>query len=383
MTLRLFANNKLINFLLVGLIIAGLIYRISIYWDNYLLPYDYQYWESKYLNSQWIIPGSKNLLGDDGLFAYAGYEYLKGLNPILINSETPPFGKYLIGLSINLFNNQNIFALLCGLICLILLNLLSQAITSSKTLSLFIVFIFSLEPLFYTQFSAPYLDLLYLSLLILYLFFLYRQKIFWAMVFLGLMAGTKNTFFTLSLGVFIYFLYILPPFLVNLLKNSNHRKHNFSLIYPLIKLICAPVIAFLLVLLTYYRYFQLGNSLYDFFGVQKYIFYFYANGAKASFGVIISMLLYGNWPTWWGSLEKIKEWTLFWPISFISALIIFPILLISKKINNLKLIFIWSFSYLAYLLFIPVWPRYILLLLPFLYLIFFAFLNKCYREIFR
>src|SRR3990167_3285667 len=65
--------------------------------DNKGQVYDPVYWEKRYLESQWVNPMSKHPIGDHGLYTWAGWAYVHGENPILINGETPPLGKYFIG----------------------------------------------------------------------------------------------------------------------------------------------------------------------------------------------------------------------------------------------------------------------------------------------
>lgn len=344
--------KKIFSIILLLILIGHFSYRVYNYRSNYLIKYDHKFWTNKYLKSQWVVSGSKEGLGDDGLYAYAGYEYIMGKNPILINSEMPPLGKYLIGISILIFKNQAIFAIITGISALALLYLLSFEILKSRFLGLLVVTIFSLEPLFFTQLSAPYLDLLYLTFILAFLMSLFKKNFLLAVVFLGFMAGTKSTLTSFILGILISMSFLI--------LNDKKLIKRFFLYLP---------VSFIVLLLIYFRYFLSGNSLKDFLGVQKYIYLFYVTGAKGVFGSFIPMLFLGKWFTWWGTVEKVKEWTILWPIISIFSLIRILYLMILKKCGNLLVPFLWLFFYSGFLFFIPVWPRYFLLFLPFLYII--------------
>ncbi len=147
-------RNLLIILLLI--FIFQLLFRVYQYKDNYLSKFDPDYWRERYLRSQWVVPDSRESIGDDGLYAHAGWEYTHGRDPSLLNAEIPPFGKYLIGISEIIFYNQNIFALLCGILVLASLFILNKIIFRDNILALIPVMLISAEPLFYNQLKAPY-----------------------------------------------------------------------------------------------------------------------------------------------------------------------------------------------------------------------------------
>src|SRR3990167_1849764 len=115
-------KNKSALILSLLLLILSFFYLFSVILQNkklYTEKFDPKLYEKKYYQSQWVVPNSKNIISDEDLFTYAGYKYIKGLNPILINPETPHLGKYLIGLSIVLFNNQRVMSLFIALFSLV------------------------------------------------------------------------------------------------------------------------------------------------------------------------------------------------------------------------------------------------------------------------
>lgn len=292
-------KQKLFIFLLLFLFLH-LGFRIYLYHNSYLSKFDPKYWSYRYEHSQWSVPvdclailkdkKSKDyswcvkhraeykkqiLMGDDGLYTYAGWEYINGRDPTTLNAEIPPFGKYLIGLSIKIFDNQNVFALISGILALLAFYLLNLVFTKDKLLAILPVSAFSIEPLFYTQLAAPFLDLLYLSLLLFTFLFIVRKKYILAAIFLGLMASTKSSLSTFILvGTTISIYTLLVEVWGKNRKTLNLLETNFFLLS-----ILAAGFTFLL---TYSVFFLQGNSFRQFLGVQKWILSFYSIGVKGS-----------------------------------------------------------------------------------------------------
>lgn len=336
---------------LLFILLLNLGFRVYSYHAEYSSRYDPVYWKGRYLRSQWVVSDSPEPIGDDGLYAYAGWEYVHGRDPATLNAEMPPLGKYLIGLSILAFGNQNIFALLGGLLVLVVFYQLNQLVFKDSFLALLPVAAFSLEPLFWQQLRAPFLDLLYLLFLLLVFYFFLCRRLFLAAVFLGLMAATKasaSTFILVGLTIALYLF----------------SRKEWSLLKQCFLLLPISSVSFTL---TYFRYFWLGHSLKEFLGVQKWILNFYQIGAKGVFAGVWSMLLMGKWLTWWGESARIAEWWIGWPILTVFSMQYLVFRVVRKKFDQSWIFGLWVLIYLLFLSFIPVWPRYLLLILPFLY----------------
>lgn len=210
---------------------------------------------------------------------------------------------------------------------------------------------FSFEPLFWQQLRAPYLDLLHLLFLFLTFNFFLRQCLFLAVLFLGLMAATKasaSTFFLVGLTTILYLIF----------------RKKWSLFARWLFLLPISLVSFVL---TYLRYFWLGHSLREFLGVQKWIWQFYATGAKASVGAVWRMLLTGKWLTWWNGIVGVSEWWVGWMILLLVFIAYWLVVVFRRRTDDLFLLSLWVLIYLLFLSFIPVWPRYLLVVLPFLY----------------
>jgi predicted membrane-bound dolichyl-phosphate-mannose-protein mannosyltransferase len=372
-------------FILLGIIfLAHFLFRVYEYRTAYLTPYDAEYWKQKYENSQWSTKPAcedldphvnpytcvwddawyasnkdnpaandlkRNTIGDDGVYTYAGWAYIHGHDPTTLNAEIPPFGKYLIGISEVVFKNQNIFALASGIFALIAFYLLNTVILKNKFFAFLPVYFLSLEPLFYTSLRTTLLDTLYFGLLCMTFYFILKKHFIRSAIFLGLTAATKSTAATFPLVIGVVFLYLLITKQFGAIK-----KYCISL----------PV-AILTFMATYTYYFLLGHSLTEFLGVQKWIINFYTSGAKGSLTAPWEILFTGEYNNWIGTQSSVSEWHILWAI--LPLICAFAILVIAKKYKNtpISLIALWTVTYLLFLSFVPVWARYFLLVLPFMY----------------
>lgn len=355
--------KKILSFLLLILLLGNFSFRLYRYRERYLERFDPEYWQERYLKSQWVDPESKESIGDDGLYSYAGWEYVHGKDPTLLNAEMPPLGKYLIGISILIFKNRNIFAVLASILALFALYQLNLSLFKDIFWALIPTAFFSFESLFINQLRAPFLDSLYLLFIILTFYFFLKEKYWLTAIFLGSTAATKGTLSTFGLVGITTFIFLF-------VFKKKDKIFLWTLSLPL---------SFLVLLFSYGKYFLEGHSLREFFGVQKWILNFYATGARGTFGMAFPMLLLNRWATWWTGIIKIEEWNIFWPILSIFSLALFPIIILRRirqkrledksfvKYEGFIFLDLWILMYLGFLSFVPVWPRYLLLILPFQY----------------
>ena len=130
-------------------------------------------YEKKYNNSQYVIPQSKNPISDEELLSYAGYRYATGTNPILINSDHPPLGKYIIGWFTLLTGNNRSVSAFFAFCNLILVFSIIYFLTKSTLLSSFGMLLLSFDSMFVDQIiHSPILDIIQVFFLILYFLFL-------------------------------------------------------------------------------------------------------------------------------------------------------------------------------------------------------------------
>ncbi|HWY80128.1 MAG TPA: hypothetical protein VNW29_07260 [Candidatus Sulfotelmatobacter sp.] len=377
-------EKKKIIIIFIIIFILQLFFRIYSYRNDYLTQYNASYWKERFENSQWsnkpacsnldphVNPYTciwddrwyenhkndlnaqylkKNSIGDDGLYTYAGWAYIHGKDPTTLNAEIPPFGKYLIGLSEIIFNNQNIFALISSLFVLVAFYLLNTVLFKDKVLAFIPVVLFSFDPLFYTQLNTTMLDALYLGLLFLIFYFFLRRQFIVSAIFLGLMTATKSPVSTFVLISLVTLFYIF------LTKQKHVLKQYFV----------SLSVAIIVFILTYLKYFLEGHSLKAFLGVQKWIITFYLHGAKGSLITPWEMIITGKWHTWWGTYIPFSLWHVgWWLITPLSMLAIY-IMIRRRHTRSMSLIAIWLIAYFSMLSLIPTWPRYLLLVLPFMY----------------
>lgn len=328
-------------------------FRLYSYKSEYLLKYNPSYWETRYNQSQWVDPVSTNPIGDDGLYAFAGWEYVNGRDPTTLNAEMPPLGKYFIGLSILLFGNQNIFAIFFAICVLVLFYVLNLIVLKDKILAFIPVFLFSLEPLFYTQLRAPFLDLTHLTFLLAAFILFFKNRFALSMIAIGLMMGVKASSATFGLvlatqGGFLF------------LQKKYADIKRLILFAPIALLTFASI---------YLRFFLNGNNVWDFMGVQKWILTFYAIGAKGNAMTIWPLLISGTWNTWWNESIHVAEWSFMWPILLVCFIAFCIMQCKERRVHTISLFALWVSIYLVFLMIVPVWPRYLLLILPFMYTI--------------
>ena len=340
--------DKLLTILLIVITIAGFLGHMFQYRSDLLKKFDAAYWTKRYNESQWVIPNSKNSIGDDGLYMYAGYRYMQGDDPTLLNAEYPPLGKYVIGFFEEVTGYMNFFSLFLGGVVLVLFYLFNRQVFRSNFWALLPVTIFSFEPIFTTQIRAAYLDTFYLSMLLVGFIFFLRKKYILSGLGVGLFMATKAPF----LAVVVYIAMIVYLFL--------QKQFRVKIV---LKIIISSLSVFLL---SYTVTFLHGHGFIYFLKVQKYIIHFYSQGAKGVIGAVIPMLFTGNWYTWFSSMQRVAEWSIGWPIVTVGG--VFALSLWFKKKDKYILFqLLWCGFYLVFLMITPIFARYLLLLIPFGY----------------
>lgn len=321
------------------------------------------------------------------VYGHAAWEYIHGKNPTLINPETPPLGKYLMGISILLFQRIAVGSVIFGLLSLLLVFLIGKIILRSTSLSLIPVALLTFEPLFIKQLDTALLETYHLFFILLaFYFFLLTQK-------KDLPTGRQEKFFiftSLALGGIIAVKFystgviIVLSWIVFLVLNKNYS--------ALIKLLISLPLAILVLMASYFKIFLEGESLRRFFGIQKWIFHFYSGGKfLVPPGSVWQLVFLKKWVTWWADRRPLPapDWQITWPVSIIISLELGIVGLINllKPKNILKsialpkeaqILTIWVFVYLASLSFGIIYPRYLLPLLPFAFILSLCFLKDAF-----
>ena len=356
--------EKKISILLISFIFVHLSLIVYSNRGKFTEKFDPVYWKDKYEHSQWTLPQSKRVLGDEGLYLYTGYLLTHGANPTLLNAEAPPLAKYLLGLTIRIVGNPYIFGFISSSFALLAFFIFCRILTRSLMISSMATALFAADPLFSDQFSLAMLDSSYL----LFLFLLFC-------VFVVLARTSKKTeaLYYAAVGGLVLGLLseikfpLLSPVLAVLLLFILLRKRNFKAILLFL------VFSTIGYLIPYIPYFMQGHALEDWIRSQKWTINFWVldYSVEKTFGSAFSTLLSGfgqnlvtrNW-------DKVMHWNWSWP--FVLILGIVGLLKTVGREHKEKIIWIIIFIFTCISLvsvnILPFRTRYLLPIIPFLYL---------------
>lgn len=340
---------------------------------------NYEYLKKTYYSSQYVNKVNPNVMPDQAFEAFLGGAFIKGINPILFVHEHPPLGRYIIGLSILLFDNDSTIILFLILLSILGIYLIAKLILHNAFLSLLPVGIFVNEPLFLSKFQiAPLIEPIQLTFIIFSLYFfikgamenMYGRYFILSSICLGFVISIR--FFIL--GAALAFAMILYFFI----RKKFDRKF-------LIFLFSLPL-SLIVLILSYARTIQDGYSIFQVFSIQKYIF-FYHKSKLMSFFSFWDLIMFNRWHTWWGDRRILADsvWFLAWPVSMALSFLHFILAMIKKiELNKPeKIIILWIISYSLLLSVGYSTTRYFLPLVPFMYIMAISVLIKLYKITFK
>ncbi len=359
-------SKKLFILVLISFIFWNLGHVIFLHRSAYLST---DYWQGfsqlrqTYLDSQYVNKHPKGWVPDEVVNSYAGGAYIRGVAPYLIAPDTPPLGRYLIGISAVVFHNANIVILLSMLISLYILYVIGEQIYQSKIIALCVVAMVTSEPIILNQLIfSPLLDIIQLVFLLscFYYFNLALTKhtlfyFFISNIFLGCFMATK--FFATGATIIISMMIIL----------FIHRYGKKILLY-----IGTLPISFIVLLATYVRAFVYGYSLKQIIGIQKWVFLYHKSQLILPFS-IWPLLLFNRWYVWFGSKPIITDpqWRITWPMITIMTgitILLYVLRKIPRKIE-IEIYMAWVVSYIFFFSFGQISSRYLVIYIPILYLI--------------
>lgn len=333
-------------------------YLSSNYWQNFPAL------EKIFLSSQYVNKHSVAWIPDEVAFSYSAGKLIQGTSPVLVVPDAPPLGKYIIGLSTIIFNNDSIFILLSAVLSLIVLYFLSLQIFSNRILALLPAFFLSFEPIFKNQLKyAPLLDFFQLVFLLSSFYFFNKgltgKKIFMffslASLFLGFFIATK---------FFITGFVVIASFFIVLLYNKDKER--------IIKLSLTLPISLIVLLLSYIRVFAFGYTFFKFLGIQKWVFLYHKSFLILPLSVW-PLLLFNKWYVWFGDKPVISDgqWSITWPIITVISIITIVLYILRKipKKKELEILMSWFFAYMLFMSFGQTFSRYFVILIPVLYII--------------
>lgn len=330
-------RNLLIKFIFIAIIIRLAIY-IVINQNFFLRKFDLAYISDTYSKSQYVLgPASKNGIGDDGLYTFAGYYYLFQKGDVSsVNFEHPPLGKYLIGLSLLIFNNENLINIIYFVILLIITYRLGQILLKDNLLSLISSGILATDPLFLDNLIRSLLDLPFtlFSTLAIYFFILGLQKPkynYLSMLFWG--AAFSTRFFPFMIIIFCFLLAV-----TFLYKRANLRIFLLSsLLIPIIYLI------------THISFFVYHPSLIEFLRHKKWMLSWFS-GSKRIVGNIWINIFTGYYRNTTDKLVRNEYW--FITIPMVVTLALLQIRRLKLKDIGMLIIYGICLFYLIYLTFL-------------------------------
>jgi len=334
--------------------------------------FQYGLLKKHYEASQYVQKINPGIMPDETLESFAGGAFLKGINPISIIHDQPPLGRYMLSLSILLFDNPNTVMALLLFLAGLGVFLIARLILKNFLLSILPLGIFINEPLFINKlYYSPLLEPIQLPFIIFALYFFMRgiiQKNYtkW-FILTSVMLGFVISIRFFALGAVLVFAMILYL----LIKKQFNKKFIVFLLTLLL--------AILILLISYTRTIQLGSPILHIFGIQKYIFNYHEAQLSLPFS-FWDLLIFNRWHTWWGTREITSDfqWIILWPVSMIIALI-YSMTGIFKKVSVSepeKILIIWIITYSLFLSLGETSTRYFLPLLPFIYIIATSFLVK-------
>lgn len=346
--------------IITGNILMALLPNLSGYTQPIYTDSLYHTLEDLFNQSQYRQKNPTALIPDHAVFRYAAGAYLRGVDPIYINSEHTPLGKYFIAASIFLFHNDATIIIFFILLTLLSVWLLGIKVLQNALLAILPILIFSSEPLFLDQIRiVPMLDAIQLPFIFLAFYFFIREyrkrRFFLTTLMIGFVIATKS----IVPGILLIFCFILF-----LITQKMFRTILFFFAY-------LPISAFVLII-SYIRTFMSGYTFFQFLGFQKWIFLYQQSKLIHPFSVW-KLLLFNEWQTWWGDERILKsaEWQVWWPV-FTVLLILSAAFVIMKKMKispSYLLLLLWCVIYLSFLSFGVVSSRFLMPVLPVMYIL--------------
>ena len=345
-------------------IIIGIYLLILFFFKQQIFTYQFDHkLINRYFCSQ-DIPYEPNCprvwLSDEELHIAAGYLYATGSDPAEIDFQHMPLIAYLYGFSVIAFNNPYYVEIIFGVLFLSLVYLLGIKIYKSEKVSIIACLLFLIDPLFLDLSSQASYELGQAVLILLYFYFIiFHEKNFLLRgITLGLIATSKFW------GAALFFVMFFNAYKI-LTRNFKLRIFILSLIT-----------GFITFSIVYFQSYILRNFQFNIVFLQLKILKYWLTHSITNIP-FASLILFttGFFKSWWDNHEilRTQPWSIIWPVSLLTSLIVGLKLLLSKKFIPVLLVSAIPFSYLVYLGVQAPFSRYFILILPFSYLSFAKF----------
>lgn len=330
---------------------------VSDYWTRY------QTLQNVFGQSQYQMKAWKYWIPDETVYSYAGGAYLRGADPIIVESTQPPLGKYLISLSILVTGNENVMVSVFFVLFIIGIYLLCKQVTGSTVISQIVVLLALFERLFTDQITiSPLLDIFLITFLVFGIITaslaLEKRK---PLILLATYACFGAALMTKVWLVGMVF--VGPVTLYILLRYTKYYRY----------VIGGIIIVLGITLLSYVRMFMDGYNIIQVLLVQKWL-YWYQNGKRSGLFTIWPLIFLNRWYVWWGNapIAQDMNWSVSWPI-VIGSGILAGVRILMKPFTNVKTsLYLTGILTIVYALFMSLGQasaRYLLPLLPLVYIL--------------
>jgi hypothetical protein len=358
-----YTPRRIINVVLLFAVLVTPLSVIIPRWGYFTNPYyddaAFHSYEHAFNTSQYRVK-NPGIIPDETLFSYVSGAYLRGMDPILANSEHTPLGKYFIALSIYVLHNDRFPAVVFAFLMGVSIWLVGKQVFGNGTVALIPLLLVTLDRLFTNQLvTAPLLDIIQLPFIFFALAaFLKEQK------------SGRYVLTALSIGAVIATKTVVPGILLAgcmgiflLLNRDTRGVVRFCLWLPL---------SFLVLLMSYTRTFMSGYTFWDFLKFQKWIFFYQGSKLIYPFSSL-RLLLFNQWQTWWAGDKVVSavDWSILWPVSTIATVTLGFWTLVRKTSANrmVTLLLIWAVVYQSFLCLGVVSSRFFLPVLPVQYIL--------------
>jgi hypothetical protein len=350
--------RKIFITICLGVLLIHLLQVLYFQREVFFNAYDASYWKDRVEHSRYVLPLSDRGISDDQFYAYGGYKIMEGQDPTSLVYDKPALGVAIVGFFGYYLNNPAFSGLFFGLGILVLTYLLVHKLTKSVVTALATTTLLSLDPLFTQNLSIALLDLPQLFFLLLNIYLLVSVKNKKYLLLLVFLSG-------LALGIFAQIkIPVIYPFILALEIFWLYKNYTkLSLLAFIFGNAAALIIG-------YIPYAVHNYSFIEFLKIQKFVLAFYRDSKLPLHPEAIwQFLFFGNFP---GVVDrvpvKVYEWSLLYPIATLVGVIAGVKTLFKSKdsyfIKSFAIILLVS---LLIFTFIPSYPRYVIIILPFLY----------------
>lgn len=309
----------------------------------------------RYLHSQDMVENivGRVFISDSEIYESAGYLYAAGSDPTDYNAPHPPLIKYLFGFASFFFGNPFLVQILFSVFLVTGTYFLGIKLFKSQLIGIVSSILLIFDPVYKEAVSNTFLDLgqavfsLYYILVILVL----PQSWLIQGILLGASAAAKFWSTTIALFVFVAF------------YKHVIIKEKIDLNYYLKKIVTAGLTFSLVYLVSFI---QSGGAFNLPIFQLKMLKFMLDHNSATTFGGSLMLFLTGNYSTWWEASEVVRAhvWSVLWPVGLAASIFVF----LKNRKNYIGTLAIYPlFNLISTATAVP-FPRYFIIILPFIYL---------------